>query len=101
MPAPRPFLFCLVPRPLAEQLLEPLRACFADDPTVQVLVERRSANSPTQHGRSRAPLAERDLYVRLPAELHELAREVSFVQRMEPLGKRHSEVPEAELARLI
>jgi hypothetical protein len=101
MQSPRPFLFCLVPRPLAAQLLEPLRACFADDPTVQVLVERRSANRPTTHGHSRAPVAERDLRARLPAELHELAREVSFVQRMEPLGDLHSDVHEVELARLI
>jgi hypothetical protein len=101
MQPPRPFLFCLVPRPLAAQLLEPLRACFADDPTVQVLVERRSANRPMSYGHSRAPVAERDLRARLPEELHELAREVSFVQRMEPLGALHSDVPEAELARLV
>src|SRR5688572_29644283 len=101
MQSPRPFLFCLVPEALAARLLVPLQTCFADDPTVEVLVERRTAERPTPHGHSRAPVAARDLLARLPAELHEIAREVAFVQRMEPLGPLHADAPGAELARLI
>lgn len=101
MPPPRPFLFCLVPEPLAARLLEPLQACFAEDPTVEVLVERRSADRPVPSGHSRAPVAARDLPARLPPELRELAKEVAFVQRMEPLGPVHAYVPDDDLVRLV
>ena len=34
-------VYCLIPPDLSEELLEPLRAHFADDPTVEVIVDRR------------------------------------------------------------
>jgi RNA polymerase sigma-70 factor (ECF subfamily) len=38
----RVITYCLVPRELAEKLHEPLRRHFADDPSVEVVVERRA-----------------------------------------------------------
>ena len=35
-------IYCIVPRDLADTLHEPLRAAFADDPTLDVVVERRN-----------------------------------------------------------
>jgi hypothetical protein len=91
---PQPYLFCLIPPERADDLLEPLREHFADDPYLEVLVERRGSEAPGhgpmgENNYRRAPVARRDLIESLPPELQDDADQLSFVQRMEPLGRRH------------
>jgi hypothetical protein len=92
----RPYIFCLVPPERADELLGPLRRHFADDPYVAVLVERRAEAVPHlvpagQERHRRAPVAQRDLLRALPPALREEAGSLRFVQRMEPLGRRHQQ----------
>jgi hypothetical protein len=100
---PRPYLFCLIPPERADDLLEPLREHFADDPFLEVLVERRGGEQPAgrpvgdDHHR-RAPVARRDLIESLPPALRDDADELRFVQRMEPLGSEHQAT---DISRLI
>jgi len=100
----RPFLFCLVPREQADALLEPLRAHFAQDPRIAVLVERRRAagHRPPPDARGvrhwRAPVVERDILRELPPDLHHAAEHVRFVQRLEPVRPTHKDASSAELA---
>lgn len=103
----RPYIFCLIPPEREKQLLGPLRKHFADDPYVAVLVERR-ADEPKPHlqpaGRERhrrAPVAQRDLLRSLPPRLRDEAENLRFVQRMEPLGRRHQEVSTDDLVEHI
>lgn len=35
-------IYCVIPRELADELLEPLTEYYRDDPNVEVIVERRS-----------------------------------------------------------
>ena len=101
----RPFLFCLVPAKQADKLLAPLRAHFADDPSVAVIVEQRDSPhdqppmNPAGRRHWRAPVARRDLLRALPPALHRQARHVQFVQRMEPLGREYESATTAELLR--
>ena len=37
-------IYCVVPEPLADQLLDRLTAYYADDPNVTVIVDRRRAS---------------------------------------------------------
>lgn len=37
-------IYCVVPEPLADQLLDKLTAYYADDPNVTVIVDRRKAS---------------------------------------------------------
>jgi hypothetical protein len=106
--APGRFIYCLVPASRADTLLEPLRAHFADDPHVTVLVERRKpeARQPhwipgTEHPRRRAPAAERDLVRALPPRLRRDARHLRFVQRLEPVSARHQETTPTDLVHAI
>lgn len=99
----RPYIFCLVPPEREKELLGPLRKHFADDPYVAVLVERR-AEDPKLHlvpvggeRHRRAPVAQRDLLRSLPPKLRDEAASLRFVQRMEPLGRRHQEASPDEL----
>jgi len=105
--ASRPYIFCLVPPERADELLGPLRTHFADDPYVAVLVERR-ADEPKPHllpvgdeRHRRAPVAQRDLFRSLPPELKEEAANLRFVQRMEPLGRRHQKTSTRDLVAAI
>lgn len=103
MMAQPPFVFCLVPPERADALLRPLREHFARDPRVAVLVERRPpggshrAAGSTDRGDQRAPVVARDLVRALPPELHNQARHLRFVQRLEPVGRTHEDTRTAEL----
>ena len=106
--APRPYIFCIVPAARADELLEPLRAHFADDPHVGVLVERRRPEEAqarwvpgTDHPHRRAPAAERDAVRALPPPLRADARHLRFVQRLEPLGELHQDTGTEELIAAI
>ncbi len=103
----RPYIFCLVPPEREKELLGPLRRHFADDPYVAVLVERR-AEEPKRHlapvpeeRHRRAPVAQRDLLRSLPPKLRDEASQLRFVQRMEPLGRRHQEASTPDLVAAI
>jgi hypothetical protein len=37
-------IYCVVPKPLADELLERLTSYYADDPNVTVMVDRRNAS---------------------------------------------------------
>jgi hypothetical protein len=91
-----PRVFCLVTAERAGELLAPLREHFADAPDVAVLVERRTAPSPSG-GRSRAPVAERDPVRALPPELRPEARHLRLVQPLDPVRRTHESAGEAEL----
>jgi hypothetical protein len=99
----RPRLVCVVPSERADVLLPPLREHFAHEPLVAVVVERRSPSrtghllDPTGEAHRRAPIAERDPVRALPPELRHEARQVRFVQRMEPLRRTHEDTDIADL----
>jgi hypothetical protein len=103
----RPYIFCLVPPERADELLGPLRRHFANDPYVAVLVERR-ADAPKarlvpagEERHRRAPVAPRELLRALPPSLQQEAGNLRFVQRMEPLGRRHQQTPTRGLVAAI
>jgi RNA polymerase sigma-70 factor, ECF subfamily len=58
MPDTRPVIYCIVPYGLAEELHEPLRAFYRDDPGIQVIVEQRASERRTRADR-RNPAAEK------------------------------------------
>jgi hypothetical protein len=103
----RPYIFCLVPPERADELLGPLRRHFANDPYVAVLVERRAEEpkariAPAGEERHRrAPVAPRDLLRALPPSLQQETGNLRFVQRMEPLGRRHQQTPTRGLVAAI
>ena len=108
--APTRFLFCLVPAARADALLEPLRAHFADDPHVAVLVERRAPEVTrpawipgpgAKHPHRRAPAAERDVIRALPPQLRKQAHHLRFVQRLEPVSERHQDTSTHDLITAI
>jgi hypothetical protein len=96
-PAERARLFWLLDPGWAEPLLPALRAHFAPDPLVAVLVERRTPNDGrpplVTSGRigRRAPVAERDAARALPAELRVDARHLRLVQPLAPLRRTHED----------
>ena len=93
-------IFYLVPPERAGTLLKPLRAHFAGEPRVEVLIERRVAGAdvpPRQPVRSRAPVAERDPARGLPPALRREARHLRLVQPLEPLGRTHEDANMSEL----
>ncbi|MEA2495310.1 MAG: hypothetical protein QOJ29_3221 [Thermoleophilaceae bacterium] len=98
-----PRLFCVVRADRADALLPPLRAHFADDPLVAVVVERRRPNGirrlldPVGEAHHRAPIAERDPVRVLPPALRHEARHLRLVQRMEPLRRTHEDTDMADL----
>jgi hypothetical protein len=95
--AERVRLFCLLDPGKADLLLPPLRAHFAPDPLVAVLVERRTPNDgrpppvPSRRIGRRAPVAERDAARVLPAELRVDARHLRLVQPLAPLRRTHED----------
>jgi len=50
-------IYCVVPRPLEDELLERLREHYRDDPGVEVIVDRR--DGPDRRQGRRSPGAER------------------------------------------
>ena len=69
-----PVIYCVVPEPLAEELLEKLSSYYSDDPNVTVIVDRRSASrreGSTSGGGKREVRDRRR--PRVPGELPELA----------------------------
>ena len=86
----------LVP-PERATLLDPLRQHFADEPQVEVLVERRAAAGHGAGPRSRAPVAERDPARPLPPELRPEAPHLRLVQPMEPVRRTFENADMSEL----
>ena len=105
--APRPYIFCIVAAARADELLEPLREHFARDTNVGVLVERRKPETAerwvpgTDQPHRRAPAAERYVVRALPPALRAEARNLRFVQRLEPLSELHQDTSTLELVAAI
>ena len=100
MDDPEPRLVYLVDAGRAE-LVEPLRAHFAGEPEIVVVVERRgrdTAESPPQRKR-RAPVAERDPVRAVPPELRREAAHVRLVQPMQTVARVHEATEIQELVR--
>ena len=77
----RAVIFCLVPQPLAEKLLEPLRAHYSGRPQVTVIVDRRKGNRRADPGRLPPPCEnsdglERSQERRRPVVPHRFASEL-------------------------
>jgi hypothetical protein len=51
-------IYCVVPRELADRLLEPLTAHYADDPHVTVIVDRRRGDRRSRAGKRTADVYE-------------------------------------------
>jgi hypothetical protein len=86
-------VFCLIPPDLAEELLDPLREHFADDPAVDVIVERRL--------RPRRSGVDRRLFNVAPADLVQKrsgAERRRRADRRAPQIPRHLDLPEAARA---
>jgi hypothetical protein len=94
-----PRVFCLVAAERADELLPPLRAHFAEEPEVAVLVERRTSKRPAQPSelRPRAPVAERDPARALPPALRPAARHLRLVQPLEPVRRTYEDADLADL----
>ena len=69
-------IYCVVPEPLAGELLEKLTAYYSEDPNVTVIIDRRKSS---RRKRSSASGGKRQLRdrrrARVPGELPELAVE--------------------------
>ena len=50
-------IYCVVPQELADELYEKLTAYYADDPNVEVIVDRRKAERARRERRRRGPPA--------------------------------------------
>lgn len=81
-------VFYLVAAERADALLAPLREHFAGEPGLAVLVERRTPGG-ADHGRSRAPVAERDAARALPPQLRGEAPHLRLVQPLAPVGRTY------------
>lgn len=112
--------YCLVPRDLAPKLHELLRDHFADNPSIEVVVERRAAERRqaddrrrldvqvaadsrlirNQAGRRiesrRAPAVEVDPPP-LPVRARAYARDLAFVERIEPSAEHLADIDSARL----
>ncbi|HZU40309.1 MAG TPA: hypothetical protein VE992_04620 [Solirubrobacteraceae bacterium] len=66
-------IYCVIPEPLADELLDKLTRYYADDPNVEVIVDRRrsSRREASSGGGNRAVRDRRR--PRVPGELPELA----------------------------
>ena len=103
----QPHIFCLIPPHRADELLAPLRRHYADDPALEVLVERRRGSdtprflAPTEQRHRRAPVAQRDLSDSLPDRYRDEAGALRFEQRMQPLGGQHQGTSIDDLAAAV
>lgn len=103
-------IYCLIPEDLADELLEPLRAHYARDPRVEVIVERRDGerrsgsdrraftftkqeNDPQRSGHDRREKADRRA-VQIPRKVGPLPSEASahadrirWAQRLAPVSR--------------
>jgi hypothetical protein len=70
----RRVIYCVVPRPLADQLFQKLTSYYAEDPNVTVIVDRRAASrrEGTTSGGGKREIRDRRR-ARVPGELPELA----------------------------
>lgn len=75
-------VYCLIPPDLAEELLEPLREHFADDPTVDVIVEHRVRQR-------RSGVDRRALQVAPP----DMVKKRSGRERRQNLDRRRPQIP--------
>lgn len=100
MDDPEPRLVYLVDAERAE-LVETLRAHFAGEPEVAVVVERRGRgeDESPQRGKRRAPVAERDAVRAVPPELQREAAHVRLVQPMQTVAREHESTEIQELVR--
>ena len=104
---PQPHIFCLIPPNRADELLAPLRRHYADDPALEVLVERRRGAdtprflAPNEPRHRRAPVAQRDLSDSLPDRYRDEADALRFEQRMQPLGGQHQGTSIDDLAAAV
>ena len=102
-------VYCLIPPDLSEELLEPLRAHFADDPTVDVIVDHRIRQRRSGVDRRALTTAPPDLvqkrsgrdrresldrrrpqiprHLPLPEEVEPHADRIRFVQRLPAVGQ--------------
>jgi hypothetical protein len=115
-------ILVLVPQDLSDELLEPLREHYADDPVVEPIVERRGRERRSGVDRRmlllpgrenqreddrrknpdrRAPLLPRDLRHRLPPDLAEHADQLRWAQRMDPVSPHHAALPTQALVEAI
>jgi hypothetical protein len=67
-------IYCVVPKPLADQLFQKLTSYYAEDPNVTVIVDRResSRREGTTSGGGKREIRDRRR-PRVPGELPELA----------------------------
>jgi len=116
-------VYCLIPAALAETLLEPLRAHYADDRRVSVIVEqragprrsgtdrralnlepdsdrRRSGRDRRQRADRRAPQIPRHLAT-LPAPFEQHAERIRWAQRLAPVSRGTESLPLPELIAAI
>jgi hypothetical protein len=117
-------VYCLIPRALESELLEPLRAHYADDPRVEVIVEqrvgprrsgidrralnleapetdrRRSGRDRRQRADRRAPQIPREL-APLPPPFDAHADRIRWAQRLAPVSRGTESLPLPELIAAI
>jgi len=63
-------IYCVVPEPMADQLLDKLTAYYADDPNVTVIVDRRRASRRERGSRAGGNRELRDRRrARIPGEM--------------------------------
>lgn len=69
-----PMIYCVVPEPLADELLPKLTSYYAEDPNVTVIVDRRKASrrEGSISGGGKREVRDRRR-ARIPGELPELA----------------------------
>ena len=82
----RRIVYCVVPRELAGELVEPLRRFFRDDPSVEVIVERRSRDR--RSGRSA-----RRRFVKVPPERERRTIRAEAGRRVAERRARQAEAP--------
>jgi hypothetical protein len=89
-------IYCVVPRELAAELLEPLQEHYRAQPRVTVIVDRRDAGrrpvtggerASSPDGDRRRPMLPRQLHGDLPAELAGRATSVRWMQRLGPVRR--------------
>lgn len=117
----RSLTYCVIPRELADQLHEPLRRHFRDDPTIEVIVERREADRRSGEDRRRKPVKERKAERRrvraatgrrvadrralqaeveplpLPRRARRFAERIAFLRRREPPTQKREDRDTARL----